>query len=358
MGRHNEALSAWTEEADNTIPQMEVQAKQYENISNSCEAINGVIELCGLVSWIMNFQGGLAKIFLNIASDKVIPGAVDRVQWTGGDEEKEAKKMAINEIQKTMTAASLGVAELADFIKMGVIGDVVQFVAKVLYARRCIDIKGPANAQFSAKFLEKGAPYWTYGITLKGTLTLRYEKTADLSKPVEVTGEFEGYKAKYDFWESVERVEPFPASVKLIKRIRKSPTVINSSPVSSDLGLAGRTVTPGTYRVKVKGRVSDNQIVLEVVRSPFDRLELESKNKMMLIMQNLAMPVIPLVKKFDFPIAKSRVVFVVGLGENFSIPLIQQNDKLLLKKSFTNSRTMGNSNDIKLETKIDLNLNN
>lgn len=358
MQAHYQALSEWSAQADELVPRMEQQQLQYQNIINSCEAINAVIELCGLVSWIMNFQGGLAKVMINIASDKVLPGAVDRVEWTGSEEEKERKKFTINETQKAMTAASMGMKELGDFIKGGgLIGDVIQYVSKVLYAQKCVDLKGPANAQFTAKMYDKGSLYWSYGVTYKGTLTLRYEKNADLTKPVEVTGEFEGYKAKYDFYEKIEIVEPFPNGMKIVKRIKKSPTVVNASAIGNDLGLAGRTLTPGMYRVKVKGKLVNNELTLQVIKSPLDLAEIQENNTMWLVGIMPALP-IPMVKKFVFPIAKARAAFVVGLGENYPLPLQQQNDKLTLQKTFTNTRTMGSSNDIKLETKMELNLSN
>lgn len=91
------------------------------------------------------------------------------------------------------------------------------------------------------------------------------------------------------------------------------------------MGLAGLTVTPGTYRVKVKGKVENNTIVLEVVRSPLDYLERFEHNKMYLISLNPALP-IPVIKTFTFPIAKARIPIVVGLGENKILPLTQTND--------------------------------
>ncbi len=358
MQPHHLALSEWTSQADEVVPRMEQQQQQYQNISNSCEAINAVIELCGLVSWVMNFQGGLAKVMINIASDKVLPGAVDRVEWTGTDAEKETKKFTINETQKAMTAASLGIDELADFIKGGgLLGDVIQYVSKILYGQKCVDLKGPANAQFTAKMYDKSALYWSYGVQYKGTLTLRYEKTADLTKPVEITGEFEGYKAKYDFFEKIEAVEPFPKGLKVVKRIKKSPSVINASPIANDIGLAGRTLTPGMYRVKVKGKLTDKQLTLEVIKSPLDIAEKVENNTMWLVGIMPALP-IPLVKRFVFPIGKARAAFVVGLGENYLLSLSQQDEKLSLRKTFTNNRTMGSANDIKLETKMELNISN
>lgn len=358
MARHQEALSAWTQQADEVLPSLEQQQQQYQNISNRCEAINAVTELCGLASWIMNFQGGLAKIMLNIASDKVLPGLVDRKDWTGSDAEKESRKFAINETQKGMTAAAMGMKELLDFIKGGgLMGDILQFVSKVLYAQNCVDLKGIANAQFNARMFDRGELYWRYGVHYKGTLTLRYEKTANLSQPVEITGEFEGYKSKYDFWEKIELVEPFPQAIRVVNRIRKMPAVINSSPVSGDLGLAGRTLTPGTYRVKVKGKLVNNQLTLEVIRSPFDFTERIEQNRMHLIGVVVPMPV-PLVKTFTFPIARARAAFVVGLGENKPLSLKEQDDKLTLKQLFINSRTLGSKQDIKLETRMELDVSN
>jgi hypothetical protein len=312
MQRHYEALEQWQQQSDEQIPQIESQINQFEKISTTCENINNIIETLSLVSWIMNFQGKFAKIMINIASDKVLPGAVDRIELTGDDITKESKKLAINETQKTLTAAAQGMEELAESF-YGFVGDFAQYVSKVLYAQKCVDIKGPATVKFVANMYNGPKLYWKYGVDLTGTLTLRYEKNADLSKPSEITGEFEGFRTKYTFWEQIENVEPFPKGMQVIKRINRTPNVVNAAAIANDIALAGRTMVPGSYRVKVKGQLVNNQVTLEVIKSPSDYTETVENNRMILIMANKALP-IPQIKTFTFPIAKSRAMFVVGLG--------------------------------------------
>lgn len=354
MQRHHAALQAWQEEADEQIPQLESQVQQFENVSTTCENINNLTETLSLISWIMNFQGNFAKILVNIASDKVLPGAVDRMEISGTDLEKETKKLAVNEAQKTMTAAVQGFDEIRGSIT-GLTGDVFQFVSKVMYAQRCVDLKGPATLKFTANMYNGNLLYWKYSVDLTGTLVLRYEKNADLSKPSEITGEFEGFRTRYDFWEKIESVEPFPKGAVILKRITRTPKVVNASAISNDIALAGRTVVPGSYRVKVKGKIINNQLTLEVVRSPLDYAERTEHNKMYLFMVNPVLPV-PVIKTFAFPIAKSRGIVVVGLGENYVLPLSKSGEKLSVRKTFTNTKELGA--EIKLSSAVSINISN
>ena len=354
MRRHHEDLQAWQQEADERVPQMENHVQQFENISTTCETINNVTETLSLISWIMNFQGNFAKIIVNIASDKVLPGTVDRMNISGSDLEKETKKLAVNEAQKSMTAAVQGFNEIRSSIT-GLTGDVFQFVTKVIYAKRCVDLKGPATVKFTANMYNGNQMYWRYNVDLTGTLVLRYEKNADLSKPSEITGEFEGFRTRYDFWEKIEYVEPFPRGAVILKRFTRTPKPVNASAISNDIALAGRTLVPGSYRVKVKGKIVDNQITLEVVRSPFDYAERTENNKMYLIMANPILPV-PIIKTFAFPIAKSRGMVVVGLGNDYALPVEKNGEKVTIRKNFTNTRDLGA--EIKLTSVMSINITN
>ncbi|MBI5858437.1 MAG: hypothetical protein HZB42_12405 [Sphingobacteriales bacterium] len=355
MQAHNQQLDSWQQEADKKIPTIQNQITSFENISTTCENYNNLIELCNLVSWILNFQGSFAKIMINIASDKVLPGAVDKMNIQGNPTEKETKKLAINEAQKGMTAAALGFNEIKDFMTKGLLTDVVQYVAKVLYAQKCTDLKGPAKTRFVANIYNGVDKYWTYAVEFTGTLVLRYEKNADLSKPSEITGEFEGYRTKYEFWEDIEKVEPFPKGAMILKRFSRTPTPINASSISGDLGLAGRTAVPGSYLVKVKGKIINNTLSLEVQNSMFDNMETEEKNKLFLVMVNPILP-IPIIKTFDFPIARSRAAFVVGLGQNNKMPLQKTGNIIKVKQKLTNTREP--DAEIKLTSTIDLDLSN
>ncbi len=351
---HYKELDNWQQEAGAKIPVLENQLSSYENISYNCETINTLVEVCGLISWIMNFQGKFTKIMINIASDKMLPGAVDRMKISGNETAKETKKLAVNESQKAMTAAALGFDELKDFVTKGLAVDVAQYIGKILYAQRCIDLKGPVKARFVANIFNGADKYWTYAIETTGTLVLRYEKNADLSKPSIITGEFEGFRTKYEFWEDIEKVEKFPRGA-MVRKIYKSPIPVNASAIGTDLGLAGRTAVPGSFLVKVKGKLSGNSLTLEVQNSLFDNMETEEKNKLHLIMVNPVLP-IPIIKTFDFPIARNRAIFVVGLGQGQTIPVQKNGSTLSVRHKMTNSREP--DPEIKLASTLDINLTN
>ncbi len=352
-------MDDWNESATDQLATLEKQLAASKAKATTCDNLSNVAELFGAISLCMNFQGKFLQICTSLASDKLIPGVVDRQSWNGDAAIVEAKKASINQTQKTLFAKAQGSSAVAEFITKGMVLDMGQFVTKVLYAQLCTEIKGPANATFNAAFdADNGAKYWTYGLKLNGNLTLRYDKAADLSKPIAVTGEFEGVRTGYTFWEDFEQIEKIPKGMMLYARIKKSPLPIDLSSVGSDLGMVARNLVPGSYRVKVKGKVLNNTLSLEFDDSPFDAIETArpENNKLFVICVNPILP-IPMVKRFDFPIASSKVILLRGLGKTHDFTVKKTGDKVSIKDNVSNKVDLS-SNTVHLSSSVLLDVTN
>jgi hypothetical protein len=352
-------MDDWNENAQEQLATLEKQLAASKAKASTCDNLSNITELFGAISLCMNFQGKFLQICTSLASDKLIPGVVDRQSWNGDNAIVEAKKATINQTQKTLFAKSQGASAVAEFITKGMVLDMAQFVSKVLYAQMCTEIKGPANATFNAAFdADNGAKYWTYGLKLNGNLTLRYDKAADLSKAVAVTGEFEGVRTNYTFWEDFKQIEKVPKGMMLYARIKKSPLPIDVSAIGNDLGMIARNLVPGSYRVKVKGKVVNNTLTLEFDDSPFDAIETarNESNKLFVICVNPILP-IPMVKRFDFPIASSKVVLIRSLGKTHDFTLKKSGDKVTIKDNVSNKVELDN-NSVHLSSSLLLDVSN
>ena len=84
--------------------------KQSEQEAAKCDAMNFLAEAAGFISLVLDFQGKIAKVMINLASDKVLPGAVDRMKWgaTQGQEQENAK-FKLNTGQKALVASARGI---------------------------------------------------------------------------------------------------------------------------------------------------------------------------------------------------------------------------------------------------------
>ncbi len=374
-----EAVNADMSQADKNFEQ---QLKQSEQQAAICDQLNFLSEAAGFVSLVLDFQGKLAKIFINIASDKLMPGALDRMDMSGSGktgQSLENAKFEINSAQKALTASALGFNEFKDFAKQGFVLDFLQFCAKALYGKFCEEIKGPFTGTFRAEFdADMTSGMWnSYDMAYKGQLILRYEKGSNAKTGFAVTGEFEGVYTKYDFWEDFEKVEKLPKNLVLLMRKKIIAKPIDLSTISipslgkdpnnpgkvkvgtsnldinNDVGMIARQLLPGSFRIKVKGTVKDDKISFKVDEGALsNQTNVGQNNKLIVVAASPIVPV-PLVKVFEFPMAPAKSVFAVGIGEGEELLLKTSGGQTIAKKKIDKSRKLSNG-DIRLRTIMDI----
>lgn len=369
-----EQLDKIKDEAATAETSFNDRMKQSEQEAAKCDAMNFLAEAAGFISLVLDFQGKIAKVMINLASDKVLPGAVDRMKWgaTQGQEQENAK-FKLNTGQKALVASAQGLSEFTGFLKTGFSLDFIQFCAKTLYGKFCEELKGPFTGEFRAEMdADPAKGMWnSYDMFMKGNLVLRYEKGGDSKTGFAVSGEFEGVYTKYDFWEDFEKVEKIPKGTVLLSRKRKPATPIDPSTIpipgtgktafgkttsaeldiNNDLGMIARQLLPGSFRIKVKGKVINDKITLELDKNAItNSTNVGQINKLILIIIQPLLP-IPIVRTFDFPMAPARSVFVVGLGDQQELELKQVGGKTIATKQIENTRKLDNGN-IRLRTRL------
>jgi|GEM_PF-3639654 len=350
-------LEANNKKVVDKLPELNSKVQEYKNKSLKCEALNGITEMCGFISLVLDVKASALKIVVNLSSDKVLPGAVDRMNWKGSDQQKEQTKFGINSAQKALVAHYLGSAEMVDFLKKGLSLDICSYVFKFLYAQNCEELKGPASTTFKVTFqADNGENYLVYDLDLKGELKLRYEKSTDLSKSAEITGEFIGYRVRYGFQEDFEQQEKIPDGMTVLARQALTPRAVDLNKFNNDIGSFASSAIPGSYHVAVKGTVLNNKLTLQIVPSAFDMTETEETNRIFLVLLQPLLP-IPVIKNFTVPIAKNKTIFIASIPKQQSFSLVKNKTKVTAEiKGLKNELKPGSG--VRVNTTFNMNISN
>lgn len=350
-------LAKTNEEMSEKLPVIEAKAEEIKNKSKVCEMANAMIEACGFISLVLDFKTkALKALTINLSSDKFFPGGLDRWVTTGSEAEKETKKLNINNAQKGAIAAIGGPLSYANYIGTGLSLDLCSYIGKMFYAKYCEDLKGNFVTTFKTTFqADNGLAWWIYDLDLKGELKLRYLKDTDLSKGAEISGEFTGYRVRYGIYEDFEQVESVPAGMQLYQKLKYSPKAVDLNYFNNDFGTVAMAMIPGSFRIQVKGIVNNkNELRLQVVESALDA-EHEEINKLWIILLNAMLPV-PVIKKFEIPIAKNKIIFRALLKDQV-FKLVQVKDKITLEvKNQKTKLPLGSG--VLVETKLNMELTN
>ena len=349
-------LTQASEEMNEKLPAIEAKADEIKNKSQLCERVNAMMEACGFISLVLDFKTkALKTLATNLASDKLYPAGLDKYVTKGTDSEKELVKFNINNAQKGAIAAAGGAFNYAGYIGSGLSLDLCSYIGKIIYASYCEDLKGDFTSTFQATFMaDNGIAWWIYDLDLKGDLKLRYLKNTDLSKGAEITGEFTGYRVRYGINEDFEQQEKVPDGMELFQKLKYSPKAINLNVLNNDLGAIATAMVPGSFRIQVKGIVNNkNELRLQVLESALDA-EREEVNKLWIILLNAMLP-IPVIKRFEIPIAKNKVIFRALLKDQV-YNLVQVKDKVTLEVK--NQKTKLPLGGVIVETKLNMKLKN
>ena len=335
------------------MPVIEDKITKFENVSKTCELIALTTELFSYISFCLDFKAKFVKVVLNLASDKVIPGLLDRGVNSGDKSKDETLKTKITTTQKAMVAIAGGSQETNDFLKKELVVDMGQYLSKILYYKYCDELKGPISSEFAADFYHNGAVYATYKVKLTGDLTLRFNKDANLKSGTEITGEFSGFRTFYNFKESVELVEPFPSGSIVMLRKTITPVAVDLNSIKNDLGILVSSLIPGSFKVGVSALVSGTKLKLMVENNPVFDLETTEHNRLILVLSNALLP-IPSIHTFDIPIASNKIMMRVALGEGgHTFDLKNEKGKYKLATSIVNKRKL---DEINLAGSLTLNL--
>ena len=194
------------------------QVEDYENHTASdftvCEYLVAINEACAAFSVYTNFESkALYTIIESITLDKSVPTAVGVLANNRLTPEKEfdakegAKIFATALYDSKSFYSKLGQAGFA--------GDVAQFATGVLINKYCGVFTGTVSHNYTIEFRNNaGQNWWTYGVELKGVLSLRYPKEGAKGDIIKMKGTLEGNATKFTFFQDIEKEDDFRAAGK------------------------------------------------------------------------------------------------------------------------------------------------
>ncbi len=342
IDRANEDIKKQNEEFEKSISQ---NAKK----NASCDSLEAATEAFSALSTSMNMIGKPWEILRAFVIDKGPGKVIDAIP---NNQASDNQKFAITEAFKTSAGILVGGAAGGPIAMassaIGLIGDTMQFFTQQKFAKYCEKFEGPVYAQFRAEMREKGKPYFTYKMDMRGKLQLRYTKGAALQQgqPIPLTGQIEGTVEKFEMSENAIIIQPQLKSRVLTHRIIAPP----GAPYSEDVGTIARMALPQGFYIPVKGELKDNKITLKLEPATKDFPDV-LKGQILYIFVEPALP-IPSVQKVDAPVQKAFFIFDRGMRANPEFDVKTDSSKSTIEKTFT--RTVDDpKNDFKIEWKID-----
>lgn len=361
-------------EVDTYIPQlgsqlgeMEMKAAEFswklsagsQDLASTCDNLDFAIEALGFASALLNIQmsiiGTIDNSIKSMLRSKVVDATIEDKDFNA------AAEIALN-----------GAARMANPItfSLGLLIDLSQHLAQKMYDQFCEELKGPFTGKFFAEFEAGDAQgVWErYSIGMKGELVLRYGKTGNSKTGFTVSGEFKGAYTDYDFWTDILRVEPLPKDVYILYQKVLNPVSSYSAERQVTFGRA-ETIIPGNFRVKVKGVVKDEKLLLKFDdKALINQLGTTESFRLIVVATN-PIVLIPQVKVFKFPVAPARSIFIVAMGEEgqefefkdsrgYSYEQSKMENvgrRITTKKTIENMRNLSND-EIRLKTTLDIRL--
>ena len=180
-----------------------------------------------------------------------------------------AYKFVVTETKKFVPTIVDGTKSPLDMLDkaMSLAADVAGFAGEQLFAQYCEKFEGPVTATMVAHFYSKTTAgnepteWWTYSTEIKGTLTLRYPKTAE-GNSVALSGQIQGGATRFTYKSNVFTDD-------LYGKMARGGIVRTKdiAPLATDNGSGGfvnSLASPTSFFIPVTGQFSDGHITIEM----------------------------------------------------------------------------------------------
>ncbi len=307
----------------------------------TCEKIEQLIESLKVVSAAANFlQSKLSDVGLAFGIDLGAEGFASTFTPPALKGNSEYA-LVLTEGSKFLT--NIMVSAAAFPLALGaLVTDVVVYVQQKNFEKYCEKIEGPLSATMHAEFLQENAKWWTYDMTLKGELILRYAKTDAPGSAVRVTGEFVGSVAKFSVWEDALAVL-YPVTKKTSTMLRKL-IVPPGMPFVATEGKMAAASSPFGFLIPVEGDLVGNKLTLRMLEARSDLSDaVEAQVTYVLIGPMILAPIIV---RYQLPFVKARFLLNRAMSEApLVFPVEVSRNAMRIQRSVTRTRP-GNGNTV------------
>jgi hypothetical protein len=245
-------------ELEARAPDLVQAEKAIAKASNLCENLDDINEALSLVSLLTDLMGKPLEKLNNLLLDKDFP---DRLLANVPPDQRTTNfKLAVSESFKALVAIArggpLGFGTLAAFAS-----DLAGFMAQQVFDTYCEKFTGPFTAQFSEELFQGPISFWSYTETLKGKISLRYQKDAG-DGAIPLTGELDGNGTAFTLKENLRALEK-DLRVRAGLVARKAFAPIGASFVAQ-AGRLVRTLVPSSFSVPITGTLKGNQLTFTI----------------------------------------------------------------------------------------------
>ncbi|MBK7393562.1 MAG: hypothetical protein IPI64_09735 [Chloracidobacterium sp.] len=327
-------LGQWEAETDDLDEQLKSAAARMREMPTTCDSLETAAEGLSLLSTVGNFMGSPITILKSLTLDKVLPAANNL-----RTDVSENTRFEVSEATKEIAAAYEGFGSFVSSL-VGLAGDVSQFFAGRLFSNYCSVLEGSIESDFNVDQRVAGASWLKYRIVVKGKMRLWAEKNQpEGPNGVVYTGRIEGSTTRLEFFENIFLVEKPTAGANVFLRKKIMPTVLGN--VANDplgFGQVAHIVTPGHFNIRYKGALKDDKMALHQETVLDDFLSGYTNRLIIGILPQGGL--IPIVKTFTFPIQKAAWMIDRTTKGDFILPVTRENDKMILKQTFTRDETL------------------
>ena len=303
-----EKLGAKTAEAKSQTLSLRQQIAKSKKDGVRCDKLDTANEAFNAISFALNLNSKLFELVKNFAIDKGTPRLLAAAAERSGRTPNAATNLFLSDTLKfSVSVLTGGVPSPIGWTMngIGLINDIAQLQTAKVFDHYCERFEGPVDGNFGIKFINDLDLFWSYNITLKGKLSLRYAKQSQPNEPVHFTGQLEGNATNVDIKENFISINP-KLKPFLIARRAYSPVTV---PYVEDFGTFARMATPGYFRIPVEGEMNNGKLSLKWLPATNDFSKAFAGKALYIFV--FAVPVITIV---DLPLQNAAFIFSRAMG--------------------------------------------
>lgn len=321
-----------------------------------CEQLDIANEIFSAISFAFDINEKAVGTLKNFLNDKGTPRTIEKAMSASGKEFTDGQKFAITEVLKTSAGFLLGGAPspVGWFgVGIGLLNDFAQFQAGQIFGQYCERFDGPVDATIFIRFMDGNDFFWSYKVTLKGKMAMRYAKQPPGGGgAVAVKGQIEGNATKIEFDENFIVMNPKLKRNLIFRRTVAPPTV----PYNEDIGTFARMATPGYFRIPFEGEMIGDNVKIKWLPASND-FSKTYKGKGLYIF--VAPPIfVPQLTKIDLPFENAEFIVTraTSATPSFEVKTQAGGKSRVIERAFT--RDAAPSNEIKAEFRMSVKMCN
>jgi hypothetical protein len=303
-----EKLDTKTSEAKSQTVSLRQQIAKSRKDGVRCDKLDTANEAFNAISFALNLNSKLFDLIKNFAIDKGTPRLLAAAAERSGTTPNAATNLFLSDTLKfSVSVLTGGVPSPVGWAMngIGIINDIAQLQTAKVFDQYCERFEGPVDGTFGIKFLNNLELFWSYNMTLKGKLSLRYAKQSQPNEAVHFTGQLEGNATNIDIKENFISINPNLKPFLIARRAYSPPTV----PYVEDFGAFARMATPGYFRIPVEGEMNDGKLMLKWLPATNDFSKaFAGKALYIFVIQ------VPLITIVDLPMQNASFIFSRAMG--------------------------------------------